>query len=526
MFSLQSVLSPITSYRLGYASQRPYPWRWATPCILAGFLVISVFLILLNIPLAAYEIVQEATYRPNDTLPPLLFSNLLPKLLQTSGISFSPQILTVGETFFLNNSMFNVTIIDAWDETLSPVKAFSYYNNPFSDGCDVVVIGFPLSNMTWDLGSPATAFHPFTGTFSLDVLCLHGTSFLATLTPPPPSFSIQSSVESPRDVFNALWSRDWLNSWGPIDEALDLDTFSVTVVPCCDCDGNPETARSFTLRPTALPCRGEVTRLVGSQSSISLFSLDEAGVDVSQGSFSSLIFDFPDWTESGHLKPYHDALTQSAVNDAAQNVFQALYHLARMELGIILENQIFASPAMFNETISPVSNISQETSPPFSNQSRIATSNVTVMKHWADTVQFFNTTERVPVISYVRQVPQRKPLGSAFTSVFASTFAMISALWTVFSIVAGVIAARSEGASKKADGPSIEDSIATHGAAISRMELSFARMQLTMRKRGLLEEGDEEDSVVEAPSADTSTSGHEEKSTLLVHHKHSDSSAV
>lgn len=90
----------------------------------------------------------------------------------------------------------------------------------------------------------------------------------------------------------------------------------------------------------------------------------------------------------------------------------------------------------------------------------------------------------------------------------------------------GVIAKRSEGASKKADGPSIEDSVATHGVAISRMQLSFGRMQLAMRKRGLLEEGEEEDSVLEAPSADPSTSGHEEKSTLLVHRKHSDSSAV
>ncbi|KAJ7166239.1 hypothetical protein C8R46DRAFT_1219987 [Mycena filopes] len=66
MPSLKGTLLKMTSYRLGYTLQRSYPWRWATPANLGVFLLISVFLALVNIPLSAYEVVQESTYRPND----------------------------------------------------------------------------------------------------------------------------------------------------------------------------------------------------------------------------------------------------------------------------------------------------------------------------------------------------------------------------------------------------------------------------------------------------------------------------
>ncbi|KAJ7166265.1 hypothetical protein C8R46DRAFT_1097439 [Mycena filopes] len=147
MFTLQSLFLQVTSYRLAYTSRRPYPWRWATPVILLVFLVISVFLTFLNVPLSAYEIVQESTYFPNDTLPPLRFSNLVPNIMQGPQNTFAPHIVTVGESFFVNNSIFNFTVVGAWDEHSSPVSSFSYYNNPFSDGCDI-------SNMTLTFTMP------------------------------------------------------------------------------------------------------------------------------------------------------------------------------------------------------------------------------------------------------------------------------------------------------------------------------------------------------------------------------------
>ncbi|KAF8185540.1 hypothetical protein K438DRAFT_2020007 [Mycena galopus ATCC 62051] len=87
----------IVSFRLGYAEQRPYPWRWTTPIVLCAFFLICPFLAAINVPLSAYNIVQEATYRPNDSLPSLPFSNILPSILQNPAGDFTPQLLTVGD---------------------------------------------------------------------------------------------------------------------------------------------------------------------------------------------------------------------------------------------------------------------------------------------------------------------------------------------------------------------------------------------------------------------------------------------
>ncbi|KAJ7323317.1 hypothetical protein DFH08DRAFT_350882 [Mycena albidolilacea] len=123
---MQSILLQLKSFRLGYTEERPYPWKWTTPIVL--------------IPLSAYNIVQESTYRPNDTLPALALSSLVPSVFQPSANSFIPQPLTVGDIIKLNGSLFEYTVVDAFDglDETKPVPSFSYYNNPLSDGCDVV----------------------------------------------------------------------------------------------------------------------------------------------------------------------------------------------------------------------------------------------------------------------------------------------------------------------------------------------------------------------------------------------------
>ncbi|KAJ7166264.1 hypothetical protein C8R46DRAFT_1276200, partial [Mycena filopes] len=134
---------------------------------------------------------------------------------------------------------------------------------------------------------------------------------------------------------------------------------------------------------------------------------------------------------------------------------------------------------------------------PFANKSRTLTSNMTLMKQWAETVHSFNTTTRVPVITYLRPVQHLKPLGSAVTSVFVSTFAMVSVLWTIFSIGAGIVAGRSENA-KEDDQSLTEDlgqTVRGNSSAITQIELSLVRMRLALKKHGLLEEYDEERSI-------------------------------
>lgn len=125
-----------------------------------------------------------------------------------------------------------------------------------------------------------------------------------------------------------------------------------------------------------------------------------------------------------------------------QNLVESFYHLVRMDLGVITDNQIYNSPEMYNQTIVGVpSDLGSA-----ANSSRKSTSsNATVMTQWQKKVDFLKNSDRVPVMEYLRPVSRMKPVGSAITSVFVSTFAMLSAMWTVFSLVAGALARRRSG---------------------------------------------------------------------------------
>ncbi|KAK6974064.1 hypothetical protein R3P38DRAFT_2812253 [Favolaschia claudopus] len=102
-------------------------------------LTAAILFILVNIPLSAYETVQESTYFPNSSVPAPPLSALVPSSLRLSTNQFSPQHLDVGQSFRLNNSALSYNITNAFDsvENERQVTSFPYYNNPFSQGCDV-----------------------------------------------------------------------------------------------------------------------------------------------------------------------------------------------------------------------------------------------------------------------------------------------------------------------------------------------------------------------------------------------------
>ncbi|KAJ6453688.1 hypothetical protein DFH09DRAFT_1391487 [Mycena vulgaris] len=131
----------------------------------------------------------------------------------------------------------------------------------------------------------------------------------------------------------------------------------------------------------------------------------------------------------------------SVLNALFQDAFQSLYHVVRMELGVILENQIYASSEMYNRTIASVNirGFTPGTVTPLVNTSALAT-DADLLSQGVEAVRMFNSTDRVPVMFYLRPVPRLKPLGSAITSVFVSTFAMLSTLWTIFNIIAAALA--------------------------------------------------------------------------------------
>lgn len=219
---------------------------------------------------------------------------------------------------------------------------------------------------------------------------------------------------------------------------------SLTALPCCDCDavlaGAPFETASL-LRP---PCSSTSPGFILVNGGI---TVDDGVNSWSPGEITAPIT-VPDFflsiqTLLGNMSPgsLDTPVSLSGLDAMWQNLFQAVYHLVRLDLGVILENQIYNSPEMYNQTILGVpSDVASA-----ANSSRESTSNVTLSAKWQKRVEFLQNSDRVPVMEYLRPVPRMKPLGSAITSVFVSTFAMLSAIWTVFSLIAGALARRHTG---------------------------------------------------------------------------------
>ncbi|KAJ6478438.1 hypothetical protein DFH09DRAFT_1292857 [Mycena vulgaris] len=514
--NFRRISSGILSYRLGYSPQRPYPWRWTTPTVLCSFILLAAFLVALNVPLSAYEIVQEFTYRPNDTLPSLPFSNMIPEMLQHPTGGFTPQILTVGDTLNLNNSIFNWSITAAvfHEHNSRPVSSFSYYNNPFPNGCDVTEMTITLSRHTYiDVNS--TYWPP---QYTVNVTCHIPTLF--TLTWNGEVSGGGNPAEYDLDSFTSGLSLR------PLSPALEEpDRFVITVLPCCDC-GEVTAAPSAEL-PTQAPCRLRPARFVRVNS---YFEYPNSAEYLNGGRIGT--------EPSNGLRLFSgDDTLSEALNTMFLNTFQSLYHLVRLELGLILENQIYASPEMYNRSIAPVYVPGIN---PFGegNGALATTSDADVMAKWQDNVRLFNESDRVPVMLYLRSVPRLKPLGSAITSVFVSTFAMLSVLWTIFSLIAGALAGSQadiaedpkhvpsisqmsrisddrKSALEEADwdgseaifAPENEDKASLHtlserlsltgennnirmSIAIAEIQLTLARMGLALRKHGILADSD------------------------------------
>ncbi|KAJ6572520.1 hypothetical protein DFH09DRAFT_1153060 [Mycena vulgaris] len=442
---LQRRFRELISYRLGYSPQRPYPWRWTTPVVLSIFLLLSAFLAALNVPLSAYIIIQESTYRPNDTIPPLPLSYMIPAILQNPTDGFAPQILRVGDTVQLNNSVFKFTVAEAFNvfDKTQPVSSFSYYNNPFSDGCDITnmtanyaIAGSSLDltvavnchiptlfTLTWNGNWEETSI-PFPWGTSPAQQDLNSLAFdLVRLS----TFGVlrMNNVDSP--VHSGV---SFEISGDPLTNGDNMTSFRVTVQPCCDCGEDPEADSSLPSQPS---CSSRPARFRAAEIYIGLAKEPDK---VLQPNTTNIFAQIPPFIHSYS----GDNSSFSGLNAMFQNTFQSLYHSVRMELGIIFENQIYAFPDMYNRSMSnfvpPIPGAFDGLVSP----SPVTTVDAPLVAEWKDAVRSFNDSDRVPVMFYLRPVPRLKPLGSAITSVFVSTFAMLSTLWTIFSLIAGVFA--------------------------------------------------------------------------------------
>ncbi|KAK6984860.1 hypothetical protein R3P38DRAFT_3231241 [Favolaschia claudopus] len=319
-----SLFHACTSFRLGYSPlpQQPYPGRWTTPLIILFFAFLTSGLVCINIPLSAYEFIQELTYRPNDTIPALPMSNWLPSFLQIPKVSFTPQVLAVGSTIALNGSMFRFKILDAVDNSNKnePVSTFAYSNNPFSEACDVISAAVLCH-------TPQTTF-----TCSLDMNTADSDPPILSSNPAEDMLAGMTS-----DFESALF--DWImvfdQPWNAEPEFNTEFWFACTVVANSTCHTS-----SVSGCPDNQPVRINQAPLNGACSA----DLSQPG---SKNVWPEGTFSFTDSPEpyvptydndsANALFPRYnnDTQLQLTMSMIVQNVYQTLFHTLRLELGVI-----------------------------------------------------------------------------------------------------------------------------------------------------------------------------------------------
>ncbi|KAK7060002.1 hypothetical protein R3P38DRAFT_3524195 [Favolaschia claudopus] len=446
LLSRHSFLAPsfsLLSFRLGYnpLPPKPYPGRWTTPIIIVCFALLTALIVCINIPLSAYQFTQESTFRPNDTATAVPLNNWLPSFLRLPEASFTPQTFSVGDTIILNGSRLEFLVAsasDLRDENVS-ISSFSYYNNPFSTGCDVTNMSVHYAATILSGGNLLDTSFTKDVQISGSVVCNFPTTQL-TLTwshdgvqdwkqsfgagPSAPRIPEQmlsgmmDELIQSLSAWSSLPSQEWVKS-NLTGELL----FRCDAIPLnCPNDSQDPIGNSQCLRS---PMQFQL------QNNDSFFQDQRTIIRGNFGTSGSPTAYFPSFG--------NDLPVQTIMSDHMQNLFQTLFHVMRLEMGIVAPNSIFASPEMFKQNILFVPQ-DDKLNLNFSDITRDFAGNESMFNLWLEDVDYFNTTDRVPVKQYLRSVPRLKPLGSAITSVFVSTFAILSTVWTVFCLVAAALA--------------------------------------------------------------------------------------
>ncbi|KAJ6453530.1 hypothetical protein C8R45DRAFT_945069 [Mycena sanguinolenta] len=385
------VLASLDGYRLGYSPQQ-------------------LFLTCVNFPLSAYEVVQEITYFPNATLNELPMSNLIPSFLRDTTVSFAPQTWSVGDTFRLNNSIFQFIIASAFDpvDDMEPVNSFSYSNVAFSENCDVTNVTVNVKR-TVDTQSPEP-FQYYICDASAYVTCNLPTLVELTATLPD-SLGFASTLQGDGEILTqvnhygldlqaALYVHVLFG--GPAGVPDGEASITITARPCCNCSS--ENSEDFlAAEAQALvqqPCSSQPSRFVASsgivKNSISDYPwgmpYTPAGANATD-LFDGLSGEWRDgYVGSGEL---------SVLNDPFRNMFQVYYHLLRRDLGVLLDNQIYSSPDMYNRSITLINPGVGMEGTPFgtigtwaAHTYRALSANETLMEYLSKEYTYFATASR------------------------------------------------------------------------------------------------------------------------------------
>jgi len=97
-----------------YSITRPYPYRWFTPVLIAGAIVVTALFTFLNFANNAYQLEIGTSFNPNATLATQTLSHWPSFLKSKNRPSCQSQYFPVGSQVFTNNTALFYTISGVW----------------------------------------------------------------------------------------------------------------------------------------------------------------------------------------------------------------------------------------------------------------------------------------------------------------------------------------------------------------------------------------------------------------------------
>ncbi|KAJ0108970.1 hypothetical protein J7T55_005518 [Diaporthe amygdali] len=181
-----------------YNITRPYPFRWFTPVVIAGGIVITVLVSFLNVAASGYELIATSSTNPNTTLSDGNWYANWPSWLASTRASCETTTMPLQTGLYTNNTALPYTLVSAWryDKSRNQISLGSliYDNNPLLD-CNVTSIQIGIESNDRTAGQVAVS--QVGATLTANAVCLierpEGQTYLELATTydaiPPPSVS-------------------------------------------------------------------------------------------------------------------------------------------------------------------------------------------------------------------------------------------------------------------------------------------------------------------------------------------------
>ena len=152
MFKTYAYLTAMHSSIFSYNLSRPYPFKWFTPVVIAGFVVAIVLVSLINVATTGYQLVPVSSIDPNVTQSSHSWFKRWPSfIIGQMHATCQPTEIPVGTQLYTNNSALQYTLKGVYQQHEEGVPPDIYgslvYSNNRLQNCSIGVVQIQMRSL-------------------------------------------------------------------------------------------------------------------------------------------------------------------------------------------------------------------------------------------------------------------------------------------------------------------------------------------------------------------------------------------